>query len=416
MARTITDAVMQTRAARLRLRPRKKLYLKTLIPGRLALGYRRTKSDLPGRWLVRIYLGGERYRIVPLGIADDFADADNTTVINYAEAQKRALATKIDKPRHDGATVADAIAAHVEWMNADRPAAAAEFERTAERHILPKLGAIPLAKLTTEQITRWRDGIAAAPAYHSGRAAPTTEDGRRARRASANRIYCVLRAALNRAFDQGMAESNTAWKRVKMLRNASAARLRFLSVQEAQRLLNAAGSPEFRDLLHAGLLTGARFSELCRLEVRDFRHNKLHVLRSKSGKERWIVLTEEGVAFFTALAAGRDGAEPLLRRADGGPWKKDMQQPPMERACVAARLHPRATFHSLRHTYASLSVMAGMPLLVLATNLGHANIDMVTKHYGHLSAGFLDAEVQRAAPRFGMLGEAKVHVLPHKNQ
>ena len=38
------DAKLQTRAARLRLRPRKKPYFRTLVPGRMALGYCRTKS------------------------------------------------------------------------------------------------------------------------------------------------------------------------------------------------------------------------------------------------------------------------------------------------------------------------------------------------------------------------------------
>jgi len=38
------DAKLQTRAGRLRLRPRKKPYFRTLVPGRMALGYCRTKS------------------------------------------------------------------------------------------------------------------------------------------------------------------------------------------------------------------------------------------------------------------------------------------------------------------------------------------------------------------------------------
>jgi integrase len=220
-----------------------------------------------------------------------------------------------------------------------------------------------------------------------------------------------LRASLNRAFDQGMVASNTAWKRVRPLRNTAAARQRFLTVEEAQRLINAADAASgFRALVHAGLLTGCRYGELCRLDVQDFRHNKLHVTRSKSGRERWIVLTEEGIAFFAALTAGRAGSEPLLRR-NGERWRKDEQQAPTAAACEAARLTPRITFHGLRHTYASLCVMAGMPLMVLARNLGHVDVTMVTRHYGHLETTFVDAEIARAAPRFGLVGKGNVRAL-----
>ncbi len=47
------------------------------------------------------------------------------------------------------------------------------------------------------------------------------------------------------------------------------ARIRYLTVAEAQRLINAS-DPEFRPLVRAALETGCRYSELTRLEVQDF--------------------------------------------------------------------------------------------------------------------------------------------------
>ena len=49
---------------------------------------------------------------------------------------------------------------------------------------------------------------------------PTTRgrkprDGRRARKATANRILTVLRAILNRAFEKGLVADDTPWRRVK---------------------------------------------------------------------------------------------------------------------------------------------------------------------------------------------------------
>ena len=50
----------------------------------------------------------------------------------------------------------------------------------------------------------------------------------RSRRASANRIFGVLKAALNLAFREGHAASDEAWRRVKPFREASALKIRYL--------------------------------------------------------------------------------------------------------------------------------------------------------------------------------------------
>jgi hypothetical protein len=44
--------------------------------------------------------------------------------------------------------------------------------------------------------------------------------------------------------------------------------------------------------------------------------------------------------------------------------------------------------------------MNGMPLTVLARNLGHASTKMLEAHYSHLTSNFVTNQVQLAAPRF----------------
>ena len=75
-----------------------------------------------------------------------------------------------------------------------------------------------------------------------------------------------------------------------------------------------------------------------------------------------------------------------------------------------AGIKPPINFHALRHTWASLAVMAGMPLMVVAKNLGHADTRMVQERYGHLSPDFIASEIRAKAPRFGKV-EAKVKAL-----
>jgi integrase len=156
--------------------------------------------------------------------------------------------------------------------------------------------------------------------------------------------------------------------------------------------MNAA-EPDFRKLVQSALLTGARFGELGALAVADFNPDSdtLHIRTSKSGNGRHIVLTEEGAAFFGSLCAGRSPRDRLLPKDDGGRWLKSHQTRPMKDACERAKIEPAANFHVLRHTYASLTIMNGAPLMVVARNLGHADTRMVEKHYGHLAASYVAA-------------------------
>jgi len=74
----------------------------------------------------------------------------------------------------------------------------------------------------------------------------------------------------------------------------------------------------------------------------------------------------------------------------------------MQLACARAKIRPAISFHGLRHSYASLSAMAGVPLLVLAKNLGHSDTRMVEKHYGHLASSYITDEIRKGAPTFGI--------------
>ena len=60
------------------------------------------------------------------------------------------------------------------------------------------------------------------------------------------------------------------------------------------------------------------------------------------------------------------------RHSDGSPWKKSEQGRPMAEAVARAKITPALSFHALLHTWASLSIMAGMPMMVAARNLGTA--------------------------------------------
>ena len=72
------------------------------------------------------------------------------------------------------------------------------------------------------------------------------------------------------------------------------------------------------------------------------------------------------------------------------------------------------TFHTTRHTYASWAVMGGIPLPVVAAQLGHANTRMVEKHYGHLADDFVAVEVREKMPRIGLAKDTVVVPMQRK--
>ena len=122
-------------------------------------------------------------------------------------------------------------------------------------------------------------------------------------------------------------------------------------------------------------------------------------------------MTEEGIALFKQLSVGRVGSDLLIRKANGSAWEKSNQARPMVEACTRAKIKPAINFHGLRHTYASLAVMNGVPLLVVAKNLGHADTRMVEKHYGHLAPSYIVDAIRAGAPRFGMPKASNVRQL-----
>ena len=113
-----------------------------------------------------------------------------------------------------------------------------------------------------------------------------------------------------------------------------------------------------------------------------------------------MVLTAEGAAFFRQHTAGRAGHERMFRHGDGSAWGPSEQARPMAEACERAKIKPAISFHILRHTWASHAVMNGVPLMVVAKNLGHADTRMVEKHYGHLAPSFIADAIRAGAPRY----------------
>jgi integrase len=424
MSRTLKDAALGTRTERARLKPRGKPYFRAIEEG-VHIGYRKPrgrkgKPAVSGKWVLRRFVEGQvskkgkkqPYVIEQIGIADDFTDADGAAVLNFAQAQNRARATlqqeaqaKVGGP-YTVETAIDDYFLRLEHEGKDT----SDARSRAGVHIIPRLGAIDCNKITAKQIRNWLSAMASSP----GRARPKGNkpnfrkfdpddaDEVRKRQASANRVFNILRGALNHGFEEGDIDSNREWSRVKPFKGVDVPRLNFLTVAEATRLINTCDR-EFRPAVEIALTTGARYGEICLLEVRDFDRDAktLTIRKSKSKKVRTIFLGNEGVQLFTRLTAGRLGAERIVRTSDGKPFKKSFQVRRMKEACHRAKITPAIGFHELRHSYASFLVKAGTPMRYIADVLGHSSTK-ITDRYSHLVPSDVAKTIRNNVPEFGL--------------
>ena len=382
MAKRVRDADLENRAARAKLRARGKPYYKSIGKG-LHLGYRKGKTE--GRWVARRYIGNQSYKVDTFdGIADDLVEADGHHVLNFWQAQ--------DKAREGGGKIAHIGPYRVrdafkDYLAQKKGPAATDIERRVNLHVLPALGDFHVEELTAKKIREWHKGLVRAGDAEVERKSQCT----------ANRSLTLLKAGLNWAFRENKVANDTEWRRVQPFKDVERSRDRYLTLAEVQRLLNACRQ-DFRLLVRAALETGARYGELTRLTVGDFNPDTgmVFVRQSKTGKPRHINLSANGSAFFADIAAGRPVEDPMFHRW----WKPTEQARWMNLACKHARIKPPITFHGMRHTWASLSLMGGMPPMVVAKNLGHKDTRMIERHYGHLCDKYAADQVRQFAPDF----------------
>jgi len=445
MARTKKSAKLDSWNARKKLEAELR-HQEPLAPGRY-LVYRRPKSGAAGSWAAYwCDLGTHKKVLDRLGTADDFQDADGLSVLTHAQAQAKAQAWFTTReyqalhgdeslPQDGPLTVSSAVERYIA-RNEDRGGKnVKDMRQRAALWINPALGPIEVEKLTRAKVGAWHQAIAdsdrqirpkkVAPAVIQPRTkndesnqqekAPPSEENKRKRKATANRILAILKAALSCAREHGWVVCpGDAWELVKPFRGVDESRQEYLNPQEQQRLLNAIQAPDFRKLVSGALATGCRYGELCRMQVNDFDATgagSVLVRLAKGGKPRRVLLTKEGRAFFKSLTAGRDGDELMFRRdtaerrtrGGGDPmaWSTNDQQRIMHEACKAAGL-PIMGFHQLRHSYASALVAAGMPLAMVAKLTGHADTRMLEKHYAHLAPSDLSRALELMAPNLDL--------------
>ncbi len=407
---TVTE--LKSRAKRNSLPSQPRPYFCHLRDG-LSMGYRRGK--LAGSWTARMYDATGKPREHRLGKANDADEAIGMSFQQAADAAqawfKRQITLDAGEVEQRDRTVGEALDRYLVHLTNTRSSDPASTRTSIEAHIRPRFGSLSLTRLRHSQLVSWRDALASSPARVRSKttdkpvhrvAVEGDEDAMRRRRATVNRVLTVLKAALNYAHEElRWTDSKAAWEAVKPYRNVDTPKVRFLTGTEVTKLVDACPT-NFRKLVQAALVTGMRYGELTRLKAEEvnLKDGSVYVSKSKNGESRDVHLRDEGIALFRELIGGLGPKESVFTKAEGAVWGKSEQKRPMDAACLAAQVEG-VTFHILRHTYASHSLMGGMPLEVLQKQLGHNDLRITMRHYAHLCNSFKRDAVRRTGPVFG---------------
>ena len=200
MPRTVRDASLATHTARAKLPISGKPKYRHLDKG-LHIGYRRNAGG--GVWVLRRYIGDERYTVETIGKADDRLPADGETILNFTQAQAKARARAvgaIERARiaalGPAVTVRSAVEAYIvhreereRRMHEGSVGLRHDALTRLSKHVLANdvLATKPLALLSAEDLSGWRAGL-------------DLSDG--ARRRTANDFRAALNLAIRKHADE----------------------------------------------------------------------------------------------------------------------------------------------------------------------------------------------------------------------
>jgi hypothetical protein len=404
MARSIRNAKLDTRSARLKLPVRRKPYNGPSLGRGVVLLYRRNKGN--GTWVLKASDGHARYWTKRIAEADDFDKSNRGSIQTYYEAQataKRLAGGDTEAAATAPTTVGQALTAYrvdLTSRGADPYNASAPL-----KHLTATLLSKPIALLTSKELQAWRDSLL-------GKLAP----------ASINRVCNSLCAALElaRQFDPLSIKNADAWETgLAGLPDAQRARNVVLPDKTIHRLVDAAYRHDpalglFCDVLAT---TGARSGQVARLLVDDLHASaKPKLMMPKSAKgggrnraakksERYSVpITLALAKRLKAAAAGRAPDAALLLCADGTPWGDDPSlkyRRPIREVFKSVGENPdKTTLYALRHSNITRMLLRNIPVRLIA-GLHNTSVFQIEKNYSkHITEHAID-DISRA----GLLSE-----------
>lgn len=192
------------------------------------------------------------------------------------------------------------------------------------------------------------------------------------------------------------------WSIIGLVRPAQEKKLPVvLSRREVILIMNHVRFPRYRVCLEIIYSLGLRLKEAIRLQVCDIDKDRMvvHVRHGKGGKDRYVPLPERTLQLlreFWVIHRNDIWLFPKARRLHDGKYGYNILKPTQEPFSVsviqyafrvalkASGIRKKAHVHTLRHSYATHLLEAGVNLRQIQTNLGHKS-PATTAVYTHLT-------------------------------
>ena len=282
-----------------------------------------------------------------------------------------------------------------------KPKTLRSYEQNVRLHIVPALGAVPVARL--------RVGLL--------RSLLVEKLGAGLSRNTVRIIHATVRAMLSAAVDDGVIVANPAFglgRKLKLGRRLAADdEVRAMTADKLDRCLRIAACDDQRHYplflllgrtgLRIGEALGVKWSD-CSLGTRELHvHRTLAALQRgttledragspKSGRARTVDLSRELVQVLTSLEVAQKaealrsgtGRPPqwMFTTREGSPLDESRVRKAFKTVLKKASLPTTLSPHCLRHTYAILMIQAGAPLTYVRDQLGHSSIQVTVDIYG----------------------------------
>lgn len=270
-------------------------------------------------------------------------------------------------------TFAHAWEKYLEWAKVNKKTYVSDVERY-HLHIKPVLAEKSLKEITPLDIEKIK-----AEMTKLGRAAQTIKH-----------VLAIIRRVFNKSAEWELFTGENPIKKVEIPSTLMNKRIRFLTHQEANLLLEETQkhSQQIYEICFLSLSTGMRAKEIFSLlwgDV-DLEHKVIQV-RGKMGIPQHAYITEALLDMFQTKER-REAKDLVFPSRRGGEIRAISDT--FDR--VVARLgfnegvsstQQKVVFHTLRHTFASWLAIQGTLILTIKELMGHKSIDM-TMRYAHL--------------------------------
>lgn len=149
-----------------------------------------------------------------------------------------------------------------------------------------------------------------------------------------------------------------------------------LSKNEIEKIISSISNKKHQLLIALSYGAGFRVSEAVNLKIKDMDLSELtvHLKGAKGNKDRLTIFPERLRVGLAEIMALRDKNDFVFASERGGSLTERSAQMIFENALKKCHINKEATFHSLRHSFATHLLENGVDVRYVQELLGHANI------------------------------------------